>query len=130
MADTLTISRHLRTPEIRSFMTVAAVEDLSGADQLPPPAVDETGRSSQIFVVEVVVRSGTAERHAVASGRDIYAISAPLVVEAAERVIGSLGGKAGVFSAGEIFDAADFLMSLTPKHLSYEISDGISKSDF
>ena len=121
MADTLTISRHLRTPEIRSFMTLAAVKDLSDPDLSPPPAIDESGRSSQTFLVEVVARRASAERRASASGRDIYAITAPLVVEATERVVNSLGGKAGVFAAGQVFDAPDFLRSLCPEHLSFNI---------
>jgi saccharopine dehydrogenase-like NADP-dependent oxidoreductase len=121
MADTLTISRHLRTPEIRSFMTLAAVKDLSDPDLSPPPAIDESGRSSQTFLVEVVARRASAERRASASGRDIYAITAPLVVEATERVVNSLAEKAGVFAAGEVFDAQDFLRSLCPEYLSFEI---------
>jgi saccharopine dehydrogenase-like NADP-dependent oxidoreductase len=121
MADTLTISRHLRTPEIRSYMTLAAVKDLSDPDLSPPPAIDESGRSSQTFLVEVVARRASAERRAASSGRDIYAITAPLVVEATERVVNSLGEKAGVFAAGEVFDAQDFMRSLCPRYLSFDI---------
>ncbi|MDQ3133893.1 MAG: saccharopine dehydrogenase NADP-binding domain-containing protein [Acidobacteriota bacterium] len=121
MADSVTIPRHLSTPEIRSYMTVAAVKDLSDPDLSPPAAADESGRSSQMFLVEVVVRSGSAERRAAASGRDIYAISAPLVVEATERVVSGRSNKTGVAAAGEAFDARDFLRSLSPEHLSIEI---------
>ena len=121
MADTVTISRHLRTPEIRSFMTLAAVKDLSDPDLSPPPAIDETGRSSQTFLVEVLVRRARAERRAVARGRDIYAITAPLVVEATTRVLSMQAKRNGALSAGEVFDAQDFLRSLCPEHLSFEI---------
>ena len=121
MADTRTISRHLRTPEIRSYMTVAAVKDLSNPDPSPPVAIDESGRSSQTFLVEVVARSGSMERRTVASGRDIYTISAPLVVEATARVISGMVGTAGILTAGEAFDARDFLKSLYPAHLVLEI---------
>ena len=121
MADTVTISRHLKALEIRSYMTVAAVKDLTDPNQLAPTASDESGRSSQTFLVEVVVRRGGEERRAVASGRDIYAFSAPLVVEAMARVVGGLVKTAGVFTAGEAFDARDFLASLCPDHLSLEI---------
>jgi saccharopine dehydrogenase-like NADP-dependent oxidoreductase len=121
MADTVTISRHLKTPEIRSYMTVAAVKDLTDSKQLAPTASDASGRSSQTFLVEVVVRRGSQERRAVAGGRDIYALSAPLVVEAMERVVGGQVATAGVFTAGEAFDARDFLASLCPEHLSLEI---------
>jgi len=121
MADTLTISRHLRTPQIRSYMTRLAVDDLSGADVPPPQAADDSGRSAQAFLVEVVVRRGGEERRAVASGRDIYAISAPLVVEATRRVVAGLLGTAGAFTAGEAFDARDFLTSLSPEPLSLRL---------
>ncbi|HZD68971.1 MAG TPA: hypothetical protein VFA45_08680 [Actinomycetes bacterium] len=36
--------------------------------------------------MDVVARRGTETRRAVASGRDIYAITAPIVVEAAQRL--------------------------------------------
>jgi hypothetical protein len=121
MADSVTIPRHLSTPEIRTYMTVAPLEDLDDPDLSPPPATDESGRSAQTFLVEVVARSGQAERRAVARGRDIYAITAPLVVEATQRVVTSDIERAGVFAAGDIFDARDFLMSLSPTHLSVEI---------
>jgi hypothetical protein len=103
-------------------MTIAAIEDLSDPDLSPPAAVDESGRSSQTFLVEVVARRGSAERRAVARGRDIYAITAPLVVEATQRVVKGLSGTTGVVAAGEIFDAGDFLRSLCPAHLSFEVS--------
>jgi NAD(P)-dependent dehydrogenase (short-subunit alcohol dehydrogenase family) len=121
MADSVTIPRHLRTGEIRTCMTLAPLEDLDDPDLSPPPATDESGRSAQTFLVEVVVRSGQAERRAVARGRDIYAITAPLVVEATQRVVTGDTDRAGVFAAGDIFDARDFLMSLSPTHLSVEI---------
>ncbi len=121
MADTVTISHHLKTPEIRSYMTVAAVKDLSDPDVSPPSASDESGRSSQTFLVEVVARSRGEERRAVARGRDIYAITAPIVVEATQRVVSRLTETTGVVAAGEIFDARDFLMSLCPAHISLEI---------
>jgi hypothetical protein len=118
MADTLTISRHLPAPQIRSYMTRAAVDDLSRPDVSPPEAADESGRSAQTFLVEVVVRRRGEERRAVASGRDIYAISAPLVVEAARRVVTGLVETPGALTAAEAFDARDFLTSLSPEPLS------------
>jgi hypothetical protein len=121
MADSVTIPRHLRTPEIRTYMTLAPLKDLDDPDLSPPPATDKSGRSAQTFLVEVVARVGSEERRAVASGRDIYAITAPLVVEATRRVVSMRGKTAGVFAAGEIFDAWDFLKSLCPAHLSIEI---------
>jgi hypothetical protein len=54
------------------------------------------------------------ERRAIARGRDIYAVTAPIVVEAAERIIDGRFKATGVVAAGEAFDAQDFLRSLRP----------------
>jgi Saccharopine dehydrogenase NADP binding domain len=120
-ADSVTIPRHLKTPEIRTYMTLAPLKDLDDPDLSPPPATDKTGRSEQTFLVEVVARAGCEERRAVTKGRDIYAITAPLVVEATQRIVSMRGKTAGAFAAGEIFDARDFLNSLCPAHLTVEI---------
>ena len=120
MADTVTISRHIKTPEIRSYMTVSAVRDLTAPNHIAPVASDDSGRSSQNFVLEVLARRGSEERRASASGRDIYAFSAPLVVEAMVRVLGGEAKTTGVLTAGEAFDARDFLASLSPEHLRVE----------
>jgi hypothetical protein len=118
MADSVTIPTHLDTPEISTFMSSNAVDDLRAGDPSGPVAVDEYGRSAQTFLVEVVARSGDVERRAVASGRDIYAVTAPLVVEAAVRILAGAGDSAGVASVGARFDAKDFLSSLSPQHLA------------
>jgi len=120
-ADSVTIPRHLRTPEIRTYMTLAPLKDLDDPDLSPPPATDKSGRSAQTFLVEVVVHAGGKERRAVAKGRDIYAFTAPIVVEAAQRVVSMRGKRAGAFAAGEIFDARDFLKALCSADLSLEI---------
>ena len=119
--ETITISRHLRTPEILSYMSLAPLTDLRNPDTPPPSAADESGRSAQIFLVDVIVRRGNEERRATARGRDIYAVTAPIVVEAAERILDGRFKVAGVVAAGEVFDARDFLEALSPEHLSFEI---------
>ncbi|GAA0592347.1 saccharopine dehydrogenase NADP-binding domain-containing protein [Actinomadura livida] len=117
MADVVTLPSHLDIPEVRTYMTVEAARDLSSPDTPEPAPADELGRSDQTFVVDVVVRSGGAERRATATGRDIYAVTAPLVVEAVDRILTGRTRAAGVASAGEIFDAPDFLRALSP-HIS------------
>ena len=118
MADSATIPTHLDVPEISTYMSSNALDDLAAPDAPGPVAVDERGRSAQTFLVEVVARSGGAERRAVASGQDIYAVTAPLVVEATCRVLAGAGGTAGVASLGARFDATDFLNSLSPEYLA------------
>ena len=117
-ADSATIPTHLDILEISTYMSSNALDDLGDPDPSGPVAVDERGRSAQTFLVEVVARSGGVDRRAVASGRDIYAITAPLVVEAAFRILARAGDTAGVASIGARFDAKDFLASLSPDHLT------------
>src|SRR5262245_12520107 len=122
MADVVTIPSHLSVPEVRTYMTAAAADDLADPDTSAPVAVDERGRSAQTFVVDVVVRSGDDQRRVVASGQDIYAVSAPLAVEAIHRILCGRTNTSGVASAGEIFDAPDFLRVLSA-HISCEARD-------
>jgi hypothetical protein len=77
-------------------------------------AGDERAAEPETFVVDVVVRAGSSERRAVARGRDIYAVSAPLAVEAVERILTGRARVKGVAPAGEMFDAPDFLRALAP----------------
>lgn len=114
MADSATTPTHLDIPEISTYMTSNALDDLHAPDSSGPVAEDQRGRSAQTFLVEVVARSGGVERRAVASGRDIYAVTAPLVVEAAFRVLAGAGDTAGVASVGARFDAKDFLVRSVP----------------
>ncbi|HEY8543586.1 MAG TPA: saccharopine dehydrogenase NADP-binding domain-containing protein [Acidimicrobiales bacterium] len=111
MADSVTIPRHVTTPEVRSYMTAVAVRDLVNPERVRPDRDPD-----QAFVVDVVVRVGGEERRAAAAGHDIYGSSAPLVVEGLERVLdGRLRAGAatsGVLTAGQAFDAADLLAAL------------------
>jgi Saccharopine dehydrogenase NADP binding domain len=120
-SEIITISRHLQTPEIHAFMNLAPLTDLRNPDTPEPVAADESGRSSQTFLVEVVARRRSEERRAIARGRDIYAITAPIVVEAAERILDGRFKRKGIGAPAEIFDARDFLGALAPEHLTIEI---------
>ncbi|MFK0252259.1 saccharopine dehydrogenase family protein [Streptomyces sp. NPDC090445] len=120
MADVVTVPSHLSVPEVTTYMTANAVQDIAAPGTPAPTAADESGRSDQTFVVDAVVRLGGVERRAVAHGQDIYAVTAPLVVEALERVLTDRTRTVGVAAAGEIFDALDFLRALTP-HVTLEL---------
>ncbi|SFW68396.1 saccharopine dehydrogenase NADP-binding domain-containing protein [Amycolatopsis australiensis] len=105
MADIVTIPRHLDVPEVTTYMTTAAAGELSAAGERD---------AAETFVVDVRVRAGGEERRIVARGEDIYAVTAPLAVEAVERVLSGRTKAKGVAAAGEIFDAPDFLRALEP----------------
>ncbi|WP_406472085.1 saccharopine dehydrogenase family protein [Streptomyces sp. NBC_01615] len=121
MADVVTVPQHLSIPEVTTYMTAEAIRDIATPDTPAPTAADQSGRSDQTFLVDVVVRSGGAERRATAGGQDIYAVTAPLVAEALERVLTGRTKTTGVASAGEIFDAPDFLHALAP-HITLDLN--------
>ncbi|MFD7705899.1 saccharopine dehydrogenase family protein [Streptomyces sp. NPDC059785] len=120
MADSVTVPSHLSIPDVRNYMTAEAARDLSDPATPAPAATDDDGRSEQTFLVDVVVRRGAEERRAAARGQDIYAITAPLAVEALDRILTGRTRTTGVASAGRIFDATDFLRALFP-HISLEL---------
>ncbi|WP_338073729.1 saccharopine dehydrogenase family protein [Kineococcus siccus] len=112
MTDVVTIPSHLDVPEVSTSMTVGAARELADPRTPGPEPVDDSGRSGQTFVVDVVVRTGSSTRRATATGQDIYAVTAPLVAEAVQRLLDGRTRTTGVASAGAAFDAADFLASL------------------
>jgi NADP-dependent 3-hydroxy acid dehydrogenase YdfG len=120
LSETITISRHMRVQELHTYINLAPLEDLRDPDTPPPAASDATGRSTQRFAMEVVVRNGEQVRRAAAGGRDIYAITAPLVVEAVERIVDGRHRTLGVTTAGATFDAREFLAALSPGHLQID----------
>ena len=115
------IARHVRVASLRTYLNNTPLRDLRDFATPPPEAVDESGRSAQTFVVEVVVRKGSSVRRAVAQGRDIYGFTAPLVVEAVERILDGRVRGGGALAPGEAFDAVDFLRALTQEHLTLEL---------
>lgn len=113
-SEVVTIARHLDVGELRSWLNTSALADLRDPDTPPPPADDAEGRSAQRFAVDVVVRRDGSERRTGVSGRDIYAVTAPVVVEGAVRLLTGRAAGAGAVAPGEVFDAADVLASLSP----------------
>jgi hypothetical protein len=120
LAETVIISRHLRVPEIHAYMNLAPLADLHNPTTPGPVPADERGRSAQEFLMEVRARRGNEGRRAIAAGRDIYAVTAPIVVEAAARILAGDVEVAGTAAPGEIFDAEAFLRALSPEHISLE----------
>ena len=56
-----------------------------------------------------------------AQGRDIYAFSAPLVCEAVARLLQPEFNRAGAYTPGHIFDAADLLNALRSEHFTLDV---------
>ncbi|MEV5378314.1 saccharopine dehydrogenase NADP-binding domain-containing protein [Streptomyces nondiastaticus] len=118
--DVVTVPSHLPISDVHTHMTVEAAREVLAPDTPTPAATDAYGRSAQTFLVDAVVRRSGTERRAVARGRDIYAVTAPLAVEAVHRILTGRTRATGVASAGKMFDAPDFLRALS-QHISVEL---------
>jgi short subunit dehydrogenase-like uncharacterized protein len=115
-SEIITMSRHLNASSITTALARVALDDVRDPGTPAPDAAENAG-DSQTFTVEVVARRGDEERRISASGGGIYAVTAPLVVEAVERLLDGRARILGAAAPGETFDADDFLDALSPKHL-------------
>jgi hypothetical protein len=120
------IARHIQMARLRTYMNDAPLCDLRDSSTPAPVAIDERGRSAQIFLVDVVVRTGSETRRATAQGRDIYAFTAPLVVEAVARILGGRVRGSGAVAPGAIFDSEDFLQTLAAEHITLEMGGEVA----
>lgn len=124
-SEVVTITRHLHTNHLHTYLSQVALSDIRDGSTPPPSASDASGRSAQQFLMEAVVRRGDATRRVSARGRDIYAFTAPLVVEALLRVLDGQtpGHTSGAVAPGEVFDAAAFLKALVAEEWIAVASD-------
>jgi hypothetical protein len=104
--DAVTIARHLDVRSVHIFLNASSVDELRDAATQPPVAVDAQGRSAQRFAMEVVALGATGTRRARAYGQDIYAVSAPIVVEAALRLLDPVFQRRGALALGQAFSCA------------------------
>ncbi len=120
--EVIAMARHLQVESIESWLAELALRDIRNPDTPPPRANDEHGRSVQRFVLDVVVAQHGATHRASATGRDIYAITAPIIVEAVVRLLRGEGAvRGGVTSLGALFDAREFLAALDTLSVSYNM---------
>ena len=103
------IRQHLKVQNLSTYLNLAALQDIRDPSTPPPQAVDDLGRSAQVFAVKVQVKTKTEIRTALATGQDIYAFTAPLVCEAARLLVSGGVGFAGAAAPGQVFEARAFL---------------------
>jgi hypothetical protein len=118
LSEMVTMARHLPVSAVITYLSAVALQDLGDPSTPTPQALDSTGASAQRFVIDVVARNRGEVRRMSAAGRDIYAVTAPLVVEAASRLLAGDATVGGAGAPGEVFEAAGFLNALAPRHLT------------
>jgi uncharacterized protein YbjT (DUF2867 family) len=123
-SEIVLIARHVKTAKLHTWLSRIALDDIYNSTTPAPKPADETRRSLQRFIVDVVATRDNNARRIIARGRDIYAFSATLVCEAVERLLEGKFSSVGAQPPGAIFDAQEVLSALTPDHLTFEITAG------
>jgi hypothetical protein len=111
-SEIITLAHHLKAGAIRSLLNRSALDDIRDASTPRPSAVDDSGRSAQRFELVVRLVQDGVTRTAGVRGQDIYAVTAPIVVEAALRLLAPPYRQSGALALGEAVDAIDLLRSL------------------
>lgn len=111
-SETITLAHHLPAQTIRSLINRSALADIRDASTPPPTAIDDSGRSAQRFELVVRLEQNGGARTAGVRGQDIYAVTAPLVLEAAERLAAPSFARSGALALGQVVDAAAMLQAL------------------
>ncbi len=122
LSEIITISRHIPVENISTYISKNAIDDIRSAETPEPKPTAHKNRSSQVFFMEVVAKQGGFTKRIIATGNDIYATTAPLVVEAVKRIVEGRVEKIGVTTMGEAFDAVDFLQSLDKDDIRFSFS--------
>jgi len=116
--DVVTISRHVDVRTISTCINEAPLSDLANAAE---PLNGASGPSEQQFLIEAVVRRGSEKRRASASGRDIYAVTAPIIVEAARWILDGRSRATGVVAPAELFEPRAFLTALPSQAITIRL---------
>jgi hypothetical protein len=111
-SEIITLAHHLKASAIRSLFNRSALDDIRDASTPPPTAVDGSGRSAQRFELAVrLVQDGIARRAGV-RGQDIYAVTAPIVIAAALRLLAPSYRHSGALALAEAVDPIELLHGL------------------
>jgi len=111
-SEVIALAHHLKVGAIRSLLNRSALDDIRDASTPPPTAADTSGRSAQRFELAVQLAQGSVTKTAGVSGQDIYAVTAPIVIEAAQRLLAPSYRHSGALALAEAVDPVELLRAL------------------
>lgn len=111
-SEIITLAHHLKASSIRSLLNRSALADIRDATTPAPTAVDDSGRSAQRFELVVQLVQHGVTKTASVRGQDIYAVTAPIVVEAALRLLAPSYRHSGALALAEAVDPVEVLRAL------------------
>lgn len=111
-SEIITLAHHLNAGAIRSLFNRSALDDLRDTTTPPPTAVDDRGRSAQRFELVVRLVQDGVTKTASVRGQDIYAVTAPIVIEAALCLLAPSYQRRGALALAEAVDPVELLCAL------------------
>lgn len=111
-SEIITLAQHLQAVTIRSLINRSALEDIRNTGTPAPTAVDPDGRSAQRFELALRLVQDSVARSAGVRGQDIYAVTAPIVVEAALRLLAPSYQRRGALALAEAVEPIELLNAL------------------
>ena len=118
-AEPLTVPRHTRVREVRSYWRIAegvtapeAVGEMAAPEAAAGPSRNERAKSR--VAVTAVARRGSASRTVMLTGRDPYGLTALLIVRGYEALRAGEARGTGAPAPAEAFDVHAFLPRLAP----------------
>jgi short subunit dehydrogenase-like uncharacterized protein len=111
-SEVITLSHHLSVGTIRSLINRHALADIRDVATPPPTAVDDHGRSAQRFEMQVQLLQSGVTTFAGVRGQDIYAVTAPIVIEAALQLQARSAQRCGALALAEATQPAQMLRAL------------------
>jgi hypothetical protein len=114
LPEALTASTHLDPPTVRLATTASTMRDVFGPDARSPAQVTDQDRAESRFMVVAVVTDGETEQRTEAAGRDMYGVTAPMIVAATEALL--TARKSGVLTISQVVEPADLLLGLQETH--------------
>jgi len=111
-SETITLFHHLKVGTVRSLLNRSSLDDVRASTTPAPTAIDGTGRSAQRFEMQVrLVQDGVCKTAGV-RGQDIYAVTAPIAIEAALRLLEPSFRLTGALALAEAVNPAQILSAL------------------
>lgn len=120
--EVLSIPKRLPVNRVSVNMAAEPLKQMQGIEPEVAFAATDEERAASDFLL--VVRLNTVDRQVTmtAKGKDIYGITAPIAMEAAQRLMCEpIPG--GVLAASEAFDAESFLSTLIGPRFNYTLSE-------
>lgn len=123
LSETVILPRYLTTQCIEALMTVSTLQEAFGAGAERALGASPNERGASHFTIVAKARKGERRRRAVATGRDIYGITAPIVAAVAAQLLADTR-LSGTIGAGEAVDSRTLFESLRAQDFNFNFEVG------